>query len=220
MKVIDITNQKFGKLTALNREENDKHGQARWKCICDCGNIIITSSHSLRSGHTKSCGCTRNDKIKMQNYKHGMSNTRLFHIWMGLKHRCTNPNFCDAKLYSERGITICDEWKNDFTAFYDWSMLNGYNDSLSIDRIDSNGNYCPQNCRWANHYVQANNRRNSNIVTYHGNSNNLDDMCRSLNVNSKVIRSRMKRNNLSFEEAVDNYEYTSPFKEYWKKKSS
>lgn len=214
MKPLELTNQKFGKLLVLNRESNNKSGNTMWKCLCDCGNIIITSGHCLKNGYSKSCGCTRNEKIKYINYKHGKSSSRLFTIWQGMCFRCTNPKFKDYESYKGKGICICDEWKDNFQAFYDWSINNGYKENLSIDRINVNGNYEPNNCRWVNNYIQANNRTNNHHVTYHDETDTFTNMCRKLNVNVKTIYGRMKNNRRSFEQAVDEFEFTPPFKEY------
>lgn len=215
-KKIDMMGKRFGKLLVVEQAESSSSGQARWVCKCDCGNTTITLGHSLRSGRTLSCGCTRNEKIANLRKTHGESNTRLFKIWMCIKHRCNRKTASDYNLYGGRGISICDEWLNDYAAFRDWSIANGYSDNLSLDRIDPNGNYEPSNCRWADAYTQAENRRNAHIVEYHGETGALDPMCRKLNINSKTVRTRMSHFGISFQEAVDGFSYRPPFKEYWK----
>ena len=215
-KKIDMIGKRFGKLLVIDTAESNSSGQARWVCKCDCGNTITTTGYSLRGGHTSSCGCTRNEKIANLRKTHGESNTRLFKIWMGIKHRCTRESASDYSLYGGRGISICEEWLNNYEVFRDWAIANGYSENLSLDRIDPNGNYEPSNCRWANVYTQAENRRNAHIVEYHGDTGALDPMCRKLNINSKTVRTRMSHFNISFTEAVDNFEYRPPYKEYWK----
>ena len=143
----DLTGKRFGSLVAV-RVAGKKNGTYVWECLCDCGNIVHAVGCDLTRGHTKSCGCLRRAKITEYNIKHGLSHIRIHTIWCGMKERCYNPNATNYQYYGGKGIAICEEWLHDFQAFYDWAVANGYREGLSIDRKDSDGNYCPQNCMW------------------------------------------------------------------------
>ena len=157
----DLTGKRFGRLFVVG-ESGKNNGSYVWECLCDCGNIIHVVGFDLSRGHTKSCGCLRKAKLTEYNITHGLSHTRIHTIWCGMKERCQNTNATNYQHYGGKGISVCEEWLHDFKAFYDWAIKNGYEDDLTIDRKDSNGDYCPENCQWitqSENATRANNKR-------------------------------------------------------------
>ena len=186
--------EKFNKLTVLEldhiEQKHYKQNKANiefYKCKCDCGKIIIVQKAYLKNSHVQSCGC-----LNLANHtKHNGKGTRLYRIWAGIKNRCNNPNADAYKNYGGRGITICNEWENDFINFRNWALENGYNDNLSIDRIDVNGNYESNNCKWASEQEQSNNRRKNHYITYNNEIHTIAEWARIRNIAPDTLRNRI-----------------------------
>lgn len=168
MRYEDLTGQRFGRLTVLERAPKPSK-QTYWLCSCDCGNQATVRGSNLRCGKTKSCGCLHDElssaRLKAQNTTHGESQSRLYGIWCDMKKRCNNPSHWAYARYGGRGIAVCDEWQG-FESFYDWAMSHGYSDSLTIERTNNNEEYCPQNCQWVSMTVQSRNRSNNTTLEF------------------------------------------------------
>lgn len=179
----------FGRLTVIDFAEDNSCGQKCFKCRCSCGNTVIVAGNKLRTGHTKSCGCLNKEITKKLSTTHGFSKTRLYRIWRSMLSRCTNINNSQYKNYGDRGIMVCDRWKK-FENFKE-DMYDSYlkhiekygKKNTTIDRIDVNGNYCKENCRWATQKEQANNRRNNHYITYNNETHTLKEWSEILGIN-------------------------------------
>lgn len=194
----DLTGRKFGRLTAIRRVGKNKKRESLWLCQCVCGRQKIIVSTSLKKGGTRSCGClmkevaSKKAKIKKMALVHGFSGSRLYEIWCGIKSRCQNPNDTCYKYYGGRGISVCPEWQN-YLNFHDWAINNGYNDSLTIERIDNDGNYEPNNCRWITKEEQARNKRTSRLITYNGETKSLIQWAEILNIKYSSLCNRLHK---------------------------
>ena len=181
----------------------------QWLCQCDCGNHVIVRGAYLRNGNTLSCGCIQKE-LAQKNIKkligrqvvHNDSNTRLYKIWIGMKQRCCNKNDPRYKDYGGRGITVCDEWIASYENFKQWALSNNYNDALSIDRLDVNGNYEPLNCRWATTKEQQNNMRSNRVLTYKGQTHTISEWAEIVGINKSTISKRIIRSDWSVEKAL------------------
>lgn len=192
MKRVEVKKgERYGRLTIIREVEpaGSSHKRVRrFLCRCDCGNEIICRLPNLKSGTTKSCGCYRKFVSSNRRDCHHLQNTRIYRIWCGMKRRCYNKHNQHFDRYGGRGIIVCDEWKTDFMNFYDWAMSNGYDDKLSIDRINNEGNYEPSNCRWANQKQQIVNSTAAIKCSLGGNIVSLSDIADILGVSFKRIR--------------------------------
>lgn len=165
----DITGESFGRWTIIEYAGRGKHGEVEYKCRCTCGTEKVLRRSSLTSGNSRSCGCLAREATKARETTHGASDTRLYRIWAGIIQRCCNSRSrYEWEKYGGRGVTMCEEWRNSFEEFAAWALLNGYSDTLTIDRVDVNGDYSQQNCRWSTVYEQSNNKRTSKYITYNG----------------------------------------------------
>lgn len=172
---IDMIGRRFDRLVVL-REDGRTKKELKYLCICDCGKEVTRVGYSLRKGEATSCGCKKLEIISNLLKTHGMTNTRLYRIWKLMKSRCLNKNALAYPNYGGRGITVCPEWEKDFLSFYNWSKENFYEETLTIDRINNNGNYEPSNCRWVTMLTQANNKRNNIFIYVNGEKKNLQQI--------------------------------------------
>lgn len=202
MKHYDLTNQRFGRLTAVSPVGKTRGGTMLWECVCDCGEKHIARSGGLRSGDVMSCGCLRRETTAKKSTVHGLRHTKLYRVWRGMKERCLNENDKSFHNYGGRGIKICDEWLHDFQAFYDWAMANGYADGLSIDRIDNDWNYCPENCRWATRDEQNNNKRVSRMVTVNDETHTIGEWAKLTGINYHTLYCRAYRDEMRYERLI------------------
>lgn len=184
---------KYNHLRVIRPHGRSKQGRTTVECICDCGNKCIKEYTFVKNNKIKTCGkCNLALIESVHNRKdyHGKQHTRVYQSWRGMLLRCYNKNSCKYKNYGGRGITVCDEWKNNFKAFYDWSMANGYQDDLTIDRIDVNGNYTPENCRWADSETQAYNKTNTIKVPYNGKLYTVCELSKLFNIARETIHGK------------------------------
>ena len=173
----DITGKKFGRLTVLEYAGSNNSNRALWKCLCDCGNEVIARSDALKTGKKQSCGCLNNERRSQRciarNTKHGMTHKRLYAVWCNMRRRCNDEKTPEYKNYGARGIKVYPEWDKDFMTFYMWATANGYDENAkrgecTIDRINVNGDYSPDNCRFVDLMVQGSNKRNNRMITHNG----------------------------------------------------
>lgn len=192
----DITGQKFGRLTAIRYTgKRTKCGHnAIWTCLCDCGKTVEATGSDLRLGRKISCGCAKQDRMSMLNRTHGRRNERLYGVWVNMRRRCRDANAACYKDYGGRGISVCDEWQ-DYETFRQWALENGYDENAefskcTLDRIDVNGNYEPNNCRWVDAETQTNNRRSNHVITYMGETLTITQWAKRIGVRTSLLQKR------------------------------
>lgn len=193
---IDLTGNRYGRLTVIERVQNAK--RTKWRCKCDCGNIKEVYSFNLMAGKIKSCGCLRQETAailasNLSRTTHSQSKTPMYKVWAAMKDRCFNKENSEYHNYGGRGITVCEEWKNDFKEFYDWSIKNGYKQGLSIDRINGDKNYCPENCRWTTAKVQGNNTRRNHWIEYNGEIHTIAEWADIKGIKYNTLNGRIHR---------------------------
>lgn len=190
----DYTNMMFGNTKVIHFSHVDSGGNAYWVCKCgECGKEYTTSISNLSRSKNHICSECKNKRLKDSKTTHNGTNTRLFTIWMGMKSRCCRESCPDYKNYGGRGIVICQEWLDNFEIFRDWALANGYSDNLTIDRKNVDGNYCPENCRWATSEVQDNNKRNSVYYEINGVRKTVSEWSKIYNIPQSLVRGRLKR---------------------------
>ena len=193
---LELTGKRFGRLTVMGVSEKRISGKREryyWDCKCDCGKHRNVRTDCLTQGLVKSCGCMKKeqDKINLvKNHRHKLSGTRIYQEWVGMKQRCTNPNNNRYSDYGGRGIKVCDDWLKEPDKFFEWALNNGYNDNLTLDRIDVNGNYEPSNCRWVDIKTQCRNRRSNIYVYYNGEKITLIELSEKTGISYSALSSR------------------------------
>ena len=206
-QISDLKGKRFGRYTVIDFDSFKyfKNGSriAYWLCRCDCGTERSVCSSGLTSGKSNSCGCLSKEVASKTHSKYdGGSNNPLYRKWVKMKDRCYNPKNKSYIHYGARGIKICEDWLHSYDSFMKWALNNGYNKSLSIDRIDNNGNYEPNNCRWVDKKTQAKNKRTNKTVNYNGKDYVISELCEKFGVNYKKFHSRFFKLKWNIEDAL------------------
>jgi hypothetical protein len=188
---IDMVGKRIGRLKIISEAEyrGKKGKDIYYICECDCGKKkqILGTSLRRKEGGVRSCGCLKIEYVKT----HGMTGTRIYKIWDAMKYRCLNENCKSYPGYGGRGITVCEEWLEDFMNFYNWAMDNGYSDDLTIDRIDNNGNYTPNNCRWATNEIQQNNLSSNVLIEFNGITKTMSEWAKQYDIDYQTFVKRV-----------------------------
>lgn len=200
----NLAGKKFGRLQVVKRAGVTKWGNVNWLCKCDCGNEHIAAADKLKKGKVKSCGCYKKEMSIRQLEKHGITTggkPRTLVIWNGIKARCLNPNSISYKSYGARGIRICDEWLQ-FENFHNWAIENGYQESLTIDRINNDGNYEPSNCQWVNPEVNKRKQRNVRSISIQGETKSVSQWCKDLKISKSTAYKYLNKSEKDFVDYV------------------
>lgn len=199
--------EKFGKWTIIEEiapKIISNKPRRMFRCQCECGNTGEVQLSCLRNGHSTSCGCEQKKRASETQTKHGLAEKHpLYCTWKNMKKRCNNPNASEYESYGDRGISVCSEWLKDFKSFYDWSINNGWSRELTIDRIDTNGNYCPENCRWSTVEIQMNNMTKNHYVEYNGETFTLSTLAKHLNIPYNIVRYRLSNCKWNVEQLIN-----------------
>ena len=201
----DLSGQRFGRLTVICRAVG-KYDRPYYKCACDCGNEVVKRGKDLISGNTRSCGCLHKEQLAERNHKnrvHGGGHTRLYNIYSNMMNRCYNIKQAEYHNYGGRGVSICKEWRDSFVTFREWAIANGYNDTLTIDRIDVNGNYEPPNCRWITKAEQQFNKTNTRYFEYKGQKKCLAEWAEIFSMNKPTLYNRVYNLGWSIDKALE-----------------
>lgn len=201
MKPIELTGQRFGRLIVLDRAENDRFGKARWRCQCDCGKETTTRSNTLLKGETLSCGCLFQEKRALGSKRsHGQSKTALYSVWSVAKGRCENPTDKNYRYYGGRGITMCDRWRRSFTDFQ--ADMGPRPEGYTLGRINNDGPYAPENCRWETYKQQARNTRRTFLVSHEGTTQTIGAWAEQLGIDEHALYFRIRTAGWSIKRAL------------------
>ena len=184
----DYSGCRFGRLTAIEPAGRDKWRNVLWRCMCDCGNVSIVRSNDLR--RTKSCGCLHSEVTAKRCTTHGKSHVKLYKVWAGIKQRCCNPRNCRYADYGGRGISLCDEWMG-YESFAAWAERSNYEDGLDIDRIDNNGGYNPNNCRFVPRVINCRNKRDNVFLDLGGDRKTIAEWAETTGLSPNTIQKRL-----------------------------
>lgn len=197
----ELAGKRFERLTVASKSDRADRNGPYWECVCECGKKVVVRQAHLLNGNTKSCGCLHKHTLIQRNQKHGGAHTKLYYVWQAMRKRCNDPRSKSYKYYGARGIKVSLEWEENYQRFRDWAISSGYKDGLTIDRIDTNKGYYPENCRWTNKETQMNNTRRNNCITHNGRTQTLSQWAKELLIKPTTLRNRIYTYGWSIEKA-------------------